>query len=680
MYELFFHGIQQDLKLLCVAPVVCAIFRVIFIAVYGHYTLADVRRDYKKFYHSFRYGFWWGMDWNAYVLLYSMVLVSIPASFVPAMYDWGDTLRVLGLAVWLIVLYCAFVGKMIFYYHYHDIYNHLIWLAHHANKRNLLDIFFNQNHGLVLIVSLVPYLAVTCALSRVWLMTPTLPYPEFPSAAITYFFNVVTFLAVIAIFYFCRFGGTFKHQDKPEWDEIPVVVKEDIFMAKATVDDMCALEIVWRHPMNELLKHSDDTAAPLIDGVMPRKYKNLAWQKLPMPIDAYRRVANGARIKPPKHIFFLLAESYEQAPMDPIYRNLHIAEGGHRFIEQPHTLYIKNFLSGGTRSRTSLVALFLGIYDAELEINENQNFWHGTVPTRLPEAMRGIGYRSYFWYGGEKNAGNLMHFLPSVGFDGAFFAPDICGPDAPRTWVGVYDHVFLDEAARRIEAMDRDDDSPVLHFIYTTSNHGPYKMPLADYGFEAEKIFENPTAKLMSDHAMIKKMGTYWYSDWALFRFIDQMKERYPDALFIVTGDHSVGAVPLGDDLIARKEPTIREQVGTFFAMQHPELESTMFAGNTIASHMNIMPTLVELLAPKGHEYRALFPSMTEHIDHIVTPYHWLTEKNMGLFKDARYQSLEVTQGDVPLREDDGRWTRERDGWCELSGWLARHPELLNKM
>ncbi|MBQ9365790.1 MAG: hypothetical protein IJT82_08440 [Schwartzia sp.] len=84
--NMFFHGVQQDLKLLLVAPLVCAIFRAVFIAVYGHYTLNDIVKNPAKFYHSFRYGFWWGMDWNAYVLLYSFALVTMPSLFFSDLY------------------------------------------------------------------------------------------------------------------------------------------------------------------------------------------------------------------------------------------------------------------------------------------------------------------------------------------------------------------------------------------------------------------------------------------------------------------------------------------------------------------------------------------------------------------------------------------------------------------
>ena len=36
---------------------------------------------------------------------------------------------------------------------------------------------------------------------------------------------IVTILGVVALFYWLRYGGTFKHRNKPEWDFIPSIVK-----------------------------------------------------------------------------------------------------------------------------------------------------------------------------------------------------------------------------------------------------------------------------------------------------------------------------------------------------------------------------------------------------------------------------------------------------------------------
>ena len=103
-----------------------------------------------------------------------------------------------------------------------------------------------------------------------------------------------------------------------------------------------------------------------------------------------------------------------------------------------------------------------------------------------------------------------------------------------------------------------------------------------------------------------------------------------------------------------------------------------MFAGNTIACHMNLAATLMELIAPKGFEYYTLFPSLTEPIDHIVTPYCWMNCRELGLYADKISQSLSVSGPALPLNLDSEKYAEERAAWCELTGWMVRHPNLLH--
>lgn len=73
---------------------------------------------------------------------------------------------------------------------------------------------------------------------------PSVSYPHFSPSILAYGFNVIVCVAIILGFYWFRYGGTLSHDDKPEWDTIPGIVKKDIFFAKATVDDLVALEQV----------------------------------------------------------------------------------------------------------------------------------------------------------------------------------------------------------------------------------------------------------------------------------------------------------------------------------------------------------------------------------------------------------------------------------------------------
>ena len=134
MFSLFFAGWQQDIKLALLAPILCALFRLIFIEIYG--TKKSPVGEWRKWYHCFRYGFWWGMLYNSYIYLGALVAISIPGAIFAGYFAVGDTVRLgVGLA-YALVLYTAFLGRMIFYYHFHDIYNNTLLLGAKADKKN----------------------------------------------------------------------------------------------------------------------------------------------------------------------------------------------------------------------------------------------------------------------------------------------------------------------------------------------------------------------------------------------------------------------------------------------------------------------------------------------------------------------------------------------------------------
>ena len=168
-------------------------------------------------------------------------------------------------------------------------------------------------------------------------------------------------------------------------------------------------------------------------------------------LQAFKHIANGPKIDKPSHIFLIVGESYSQPYFDPAFTDLHIADEGKKLMADSHTASIPTTLSAGIISRPSIVSLMLGIFDAGLELNEREAFWKGTLPTSLPLQLRKLGYESNYWYGGSLSNGNFSHFAPACGFNHSYSAIDICAPDAPRSWVGVYDHIFLQRAAEIIQ-------------------------------------------------------------------------------------------------------------------------------------------------------------------------------------------------------------------------------------
>ena len=671
MFINFWYGVQQDLKIFLLAPVFCAIFRLLFIWGYGLEKVPSAK-SWKKWMYCFRYGFWWGLDWNAYVFLVSMVLVSLPGVFIPAYYEIGDDLRVGGIAAYLVVVYTAFVGKCIFYHHFHDTFNQTLRLGRNADKKNLIDIFLHQHNGIFILLSYIPYVLMILSLSKELMLLPPLPYVSFDNVFLQYAVNAFVFIGCVVLFYWLRYGGHISHRKKPEWDEEPEVLKKDKFFSKAAMDDLIALELAIKTPLIDVLSHDDAKGAEIMQPLLGKRLG-----KGEAPWKFFKRKTAGKRLKnPPKHIFLLLGESHMQAAFDPIAKPLHLMEGSEAFRAEPGTLAFDNFLPGGMRSRPSLVSLLLGVYDGDLEINERIPFWEGSIPLAWPQQFKRLGYESDFWYGGGLGHGSLEHFLPPLGFERMESGLDICGSKARRTWLGVFDHLFLEKAAKII--CERDKGQKQLHVLYTTSFHGPFRLPVAELGFDIDRLMPEIPEKIRRDRGLLyRQWGTAWYADQALMNFIKEMKAVFPDSLFIVTGDHSAGILPYGT--WPKRDANLREGLLTSFAISHPELKWEMLANNTIGCHMNIMPTLMELVAPEGFEYYSLAAPLTEKIDHIVTPYCWMTEEMLGDYRCNTAQQLRPDVQSLELKQEVDKFRNERDALVELTGWLVRHPELLDK-
>ena len=93
MSEQFYLSIQQNIKLMIWAPILATLFRIIFMIVYNPYSSWKGR--WQAALGSLRYGFWWGMDFDAYVFLIPLVLVTIPALWLDTYHQYEDLIRVL---------------------------------------------------------------------------------------------------------------------------------------------------------------------------------------------------------------------------------------------------------------------------------------------------------------------------------------------------------------------------------------------------------------------------------------------------------------------------------------------------------------------------------------------------------------------------------------------------------
>lgn len=374
------------------------------------------------------------------------------------------------------------------------------------------------------------------------------------------------------------------------------------------------------------------------------------------------RQAQGHPGPAPRHVFLLVMESYEGWALDPRYASLGIAEGCRALAAEG--LYLRRFLPASIGTMSSLGAILTGLPDAGLLANY-ERLSATPYPTAPAAIFRSLGYRTCFWYGGYGSWQRLATFARQQGFDEVYSAGDMGTDNQTNEW-GVEDEALFRFALERC-----DDRRPTFNVIMTTSFHPPYSLDVRARGWQLEEL---PAAvrPFCSPNANLNKLGHFWYADREAAGFVRAVSARLPDCLAVLTGDHS------GRRNIAA-QPTIFEKECVPLILYGPSvLRERSLPADIAGSHLDILPTLVELAAPAGFRYHAMGRNLF-----TAQP----GEPACGRFTALAGDRLLHLAGDGRLwRLDEGRappdaafedaLRQRHDLWLGLSWWRLRHgPE-----
>lgn len=302
--------------------------------------------------------------------------------------------------------------------------------------------------------------------------------------------------------------------------------------------------------------------------------------------------------KRPKHIFLVVMERYDAWPLKPEYASLNVTNGLKSLLKK--SVHFQNFMPGSTTTMPSLQVILLGLPYIGLEA---QHFTETTYPGAIAKQMAELGYKPRFIYGGFLSWAKVGLVARAQGFT------EIHGVDEQITqyqekneW-GIDDGSLFNHIAKTVET----DPTPSFNLIMTSTNHPPYDLPLDRHNVPQEQIGKALDGLGISNGSRatnINRVGHLWYSDKMLTDFITKMQSREPGALFAITGDHfSRAHFNLGASL--------HEQNSVPFALIGADsLTPVQYDPQKPGSHLDIAPTLIELLAPEGYEYFSLGHSL----------------------------------------------------------------------
>lgn len=301
-----------------------------------------------------------------------------------------------------------------------------------------------------------------------------------------------------------------------------------------------------------------------------------------------------------KHIFYIVSESFGGFVFDDEFDEIGLVSGLKSLLDNKHGFLIKDVLENGDHTAVSLRAQTTGLYDTGLKL---QGDGYKLSPLAPAPNFNKLGYDTRFYYGGTGVWQRLDKLVSLEGFNEMFYDSHVenfiktkADYEKPykNAW-GVWDNILFDYILQNTISSNK----PTFNMIMTTSNHPPFDVPLEKYNVPIKKIKHFLDTHFPQDKrepAITARVFAHiWWYDKQVAKFIKETSKIFPDSLFIVTGDHYANY-----PLIWRYDSNrILKTVPMF--IYSPVLSPKKLTD--IGSHIDITPTILELVAPKGYKY-----------------------------------------------------------------------------
>ena len=314
----------------------------------------------------------------------------------------------------------------------------------------------------------------------------------------------------------------------------------------------------------------------------------------PLVSDYLKKQAQGAMIEKPKQIFLVIMESYDSWPLMDKYVPF-------KFSTQLSALknngtHFNYFLPAADATFDSFGAIVTDVPYTGVNISKIGEL-NDPFVTSIFSQFKKLGYQTNLFYGGFSSWQNIAEFARYQGVDRFFSATDAGGNSESGTW-GVEDEKLFDLVVSKTDTTKYS-----LNIILTSSYHAPYTVDVYKKGFpyRSEKDFPEAMKPYFDGGMTMEEMGHLWYGDYAIGKFMEKSTKKYPTAIYTFTGDH------FGRRFINSK-PNLYERSSVGFIMYGKNIPKATH--QTAGSHIDIMPTLIEMIAPKGFEYYSFGTSM----------------------------------------------------------------------
>ena len=619
----FYDAVQRDIKLFAFILLTLCVYRAYFMFYMAGYLSPSAGADDVLL--ALLTGLRLSLKTAGAVTLPAFVLCSLPLLALPRLAPVLRRLRFCWSGLAALVFAVLFQARFPFYRQFQTSFNMQVAAGLNDDAAVLAEMMLRE-YGLLwrLCIALLLTAVSLYVLRSLLLVRRTYALPALRSGVQRAVFSLGLLFLFAAAFVFVRFGGSFTYAGGVNWENAGVT--SDAFLNECILDDGQALYRV--RSMHKRLKSGD------IVGVDKEHVRALAVEAAghaELSADTLTpyltRTAQGARIPKPRHIFIVLGETYAQWPMLETYAALHAADGIKGLIREPNAYYSRRFMPNGDFTSIAITGLVTGLSEVNQHVNYVARSLREAYPTAMAPQFKRLGYAVDFWYGGVPSWEGMDRFSIAQGFDHFYGYPDFHA-EKVNAW-GTSDEQLFSALFQHLA-----DEPPTVHLIMTVSNHPPYNIDVAAEGFDLARA-RAETAQLPNvddPDQLALELGHYWYMDKIVTQFVHETMKKYPDSLFVITGDHAVRMNP-------SRTPTMYEYQSVPFVLYGQGVTSAVLAPDVVGGHTNIVPTLIELIAPAGFSYVSIAPS--------------LTENNMGAAFNRDYFLTRSVMGHVNTKETE---------------------------
>lgn len=653
-WDLFFKQIQQDFKLYVFTLVVFSLFRGEFIFLFRN--LLSPSTSAADITSALYYGIRISLKSAGAITLLSFLFSTIPSVFRKNL-DLSKVRVVLG-CLYISILTLLFHIRIPYYEAFQVAFNQFLFNTFKDDINALFITAVQQYHLPLRLLSAITVSIMLCYLLIGTLRTKTISLPRFSYRSTTILFRACIIIGIILFAVFSRFGGSLSYAKSIHWENS--VILKDGLLNEAILDDIQALYRAY--DTHETLKK----AAVL--NITSDKVKVFGSNLYKKPLetdnieDYLKKEAEGAKIPRPHHIFLIVGESYAQWPLLPKYENLNIANGMKEILTHTDATSVQAFLPTGTGTMSGINGIVTGLPEVNLYPNYQQESYRAPYATSIGLQMKRLGYRTRFWYNGFASWQRIKEFVLAQGFDEFFSCSDF-SYQAGNAW-GSEDKYFFEG----IQTLFSDEQSS-FNVILTSSNHPPFTVNVVKEGFDESTVHGLPEV-IQKDKEWLNRLGHFWYADHFASKFIQIMQQQYPGSLFVITGDHA-------DRMNINSNTSMFERYSVPFIVYGAGVTKNLFRENVSGTHINITPTLIELIAPKGFEYYSIEESFTRQNTLSANYAFWINSTTIGETENNKTEDLltgKAISPPVNLQQAKERITEER----AIAWWRIKKGKDLN--